>query len=354
MLKKPDIICKATDHIKDMIDLIKKIEKNGYTYKTSDGIYFDTSKLIDYGKLANLDIEGLREGARVEKNPEKKNLTDFALWKFAKEGEKREMEWDSPWGQHSFPGWHIECTAMSMKYLGEVYDIHTGGIDHISVHHTNEIAQAQGAIGKDFVNFWLHNNFITVDDEKMSKSKDNFYTMKDIEDQEIDPLALRYLFLTANYRTQLNFTWESVRGAQNTLETLIEHMRLLQEPNKKKSDKKRIEHYKKKFLKYINDDLNIPMALSTIWELIREEERISNKDKYDMIIDFDKVLGLRLKDVKKFKEKLPKEIQDLIKKREQARKDKDWLTSDKIRVELKEKGIILEDTEKGIRWKKST
>lgn len=348
---KPSIICKATNHIEDMIDLVKRIEKNGYAYITSDGIYFDTSKLKDYGKLAQLDIEGLKAGARIDLSPEKRNPTDFALWKFSPKDKKRQMEWKSPWGV-GFPGWHIECSAMSMKYLGETFDIHTGGVDHINVHHTNEIAQAEAATGKPFVRYWLHNEFVLVEGEKMSKSKGNFYNMQDIENKGFDPLALRYLFLTTHYRSKMNFTWDSLEAAQNALETLREHMRLLQEPDKKKSDKRRIEHYKKEFLKYINDDLNTPMALSSIWELIREEERINNKDKCRLMIDFDRVLGLRLKDVKKFKEKLPKEIQDLIRKREQARKKKDWKTSDKTRAELRKKGIILEDTEKGVRWKK--
>ncbi|MFH1713053.1 MAG: cysteine--tRNA ligase, partial [Candidatus Jacksonbacteria bacterium] len=212
-IERPEIVCKATLHIGEMIELIRQIEKNGYTYQTSDGVYFDTSKLGDYGKLARLNIKKLQEGARVEPNPEKKNLTDFALWKFSAPDSKRQMEWDSPWGSPAnpagkgFPGWHIECTAMAHKYLGTDIDIHTGGIDHIPVHHTNEIAQAQGAYGRDIVRFWLHNEFVMVDGEKMSKSKKNFYTMADILKQRLDPLAFRYFFLQAHYRTPVNFTW---------------------------------------------------------------------------------------------------------------------------------------------------
>lgn len=350
-VKKANIICKATDHIKDMINIVKKIEKNGFTYRTSDGIYFNTSKLKDYGKLALLDIRGLKKGVRVAFG-EKKNITDFALWKFAKEGEKRQMEWDSPWGPHSFPGWHIECSAMSMKYLGETFDIHTGGVDHINVHHTNEIAQSEAATGKPFVKYWLHNEFLLVEGEKMSKSKGNFYNMQDIEKHGFDPLALRYLFLTTHYRSQMNFTWDALKSAQNTLDTLREHMRLLQESDKIKSDSKKIKKYKQRFLQLMNDDLNIPMALSILWELIREEKNINSKDKYKLIIDFDTVLGLKLKDVKKFKEKLPPEILKLIRQREEARKNKNWKIADKIRAKLEKMGIILEDTEKGIRWKR--
>jgi cysteinyl-tRNA synthetase len=350
-IKKPDIVCKATDHIQDMIELIKRIEKNLYTYKTSDGIYFDTSQLEDYGKLANLDIEGLKEGARVEKNPEKKNPTDFALWKFSPKYKVRHMEWDSPWGK-GFPGWHIECTAMSMRYLGEVIDIHTGGIDHIPVHHTNEIAQAQGATMKiEFVNYWLHNNFITIDGEKMSKSKGNFYTMKDIDDRYIDPLALRYLFLTAHYRTQLNFTWDSLHAAESALNTLREHLRILQEENEdEKSDIKKIQKYKQKFLEFINDDLNTPEAVALMWKLIREENEIGNKDKHQLILEFDKVFGLRLEEIKL--EEIPKEIHELIEKREKVRKNKKYEEADKIRNKIRKMGYDLQDTKDGVKVRK--
>ncbi|MBL7169415.1 MAG: cysteine--tRNA ligase [Candidatus Aenigmarchaeota archaeon] len=350
-VQKPEIICKATDHIQEMIDLVKKIESNGYTYRTSDGIYFDTSKLSDYGKLAGLDIEGLKEGARVEKNPEKKNPTDFALWKFAKEGEKRQMEWDSPWGPHSFPGWHIECTAMSMKYLGEVYDIHTGGVDHISVHHTNEIAQAQGTIGKDFVNYWLHNEFVNIDGEKMSKSKGNIYNMNDIEEKGFDPLAVRYLFLTAHYRSKINFTWGSLKAAENTLNTLREHIRLFQEKDDKKSDQNKVGEYRGKFLEFINDDLNTTEALSLMWKLIRDEKNINNKDKYELILDFDKVFGLKLDEIK-LEEKIPENIRQLIDDREKAREKKDYRKADKIREKIREMGFKLQDTKKEVKVRK--
>jgi len=349
-VEKPDIVCKATDHIEDMINLVKKIEENGYTYKTSDGIYFDTSKLQDYGKLAGLNIEGLKEGARVEKNPEKKNHTDFALWKFSPKDKKRQMEWKSPFGK-GFPGWHIECSAMSMRYLGETFDIHTGGIDHIPVHHTNEIAQSEAATGKNFVSYWVHNNFITTNGEKMSKSKGNFYAMKDIEENKIDPLAIRYLFLTANYRTQLNFTWESAESAENTLNTLREHMRLLQEPDNRQSSFEKIEEYKQKFLGFINDDLNTPEALSLMWKLIREEKEISSKDKYELILDFDRVFGLKLNEIR-IEEKIPEKIQKLIVDREEARENKNYEKADKIRDKIKEMGYDLQDAKDRVKVRK--
>jgi len=348
-VQKPNIICKATDHIQEMINLIKKIEENDYTYRISDGIYFDTSKLNDYGKLAGLNIEGLKEGARVEKNPEKKNSTDFALWKFSPKDKKRQMEWESPW-EIGFPGWHIECSAMSMKYLGETFDIHTGGIDHIPVHHTNEIAQSESATGKTFVHYWLHNNFLLVDKEKMSKSKENFYNMKDIESNGFDPLALRYLFLTSHYRSKLNFTWDSIKAAENTLNTLRERIRLLQEDDDKTSKKERIDFYKKEFLKFINDDLNTTEALSLAWKLLRDEKEINNKNMLELLLHFDKVFGLKLDEIS-IQEELSEEIKKLIRKREKAREEKDFEKADKIRNELKEKGLVLEDSEKGVRWK---
>ncbi len=349
-IEKPKIICKATDHIKEMIDMIKQIEKNGYAYKTPDGIYFDTFKLKDYGKLAGLDIKGLKEGARVEPNPEKRNPTDFALWKISPKDQKRQMEWNSPWNI-GFPGWHIECSAMSIKYLGEKFDIHTGGVDHIPVHHTNEIAQSQGALKKDVVNYWLHNEHVLVDNKKMSKSLQNFYTLHDIENKNFNPLTFRYLLLTSHYRSKFNFTWESLEAAQKSLDTLREHMILLKSTDNKKTDKKRILEYKKKFLEFINDDLNIPYAVSLTWKLIREENKINNSDKRKLIINFDKIFGLKLKDVKDLKSKIPKEAEKLINEREEARKKKDWKKADEIRGKLKEMNILIEDTKSGVKWR---
>lgn len=355
-VQQPDITPKATEHIKDMIEFIKKIEANGYTYRTSDGIYFDTSKLKDYGKLAGLDkkkIEELKPGARIRFSIEKKNVTDFALWKFSPKHVKRQMEWKSPWSI-GFPGWHIECSVMSIKYLGEQFDIHTGGIDHIAIHHTNEIAQAEAVTGKCPARFWLHNDFVMVEGEKMAKSKHNFYTMKDIEEHDFDPLALRYLFLTAHYRSKLNFTWKSLAAAERTLSKLREHVLTLKESKEKgKTKNEKVEFYKIKFLKAINDDLNTPEALKVLWELIREERAISSKEKLKLILEFDKVFGLRLKDVKAEKIKLPAKAKKLILEREKARQRKDFTLADKIRQQLeKEFDIILEDTPEGVKWKK--
>jgi len=354
-VQKPEIIPKATEHIKDMIEFVKKIEKNNYTYRTNDGIYFDTSKLNSYGKLAGLDkkkIEELKPGARIRFSKEKKNVTDFVLWKFSPKNAKRHMEWESPWGI-GFPGWHIECSVMSIKYLGETFDIHTGGVDHIAIHHSNEIAQAEAVTGKNPASFWVHNDFVMVNREKMAKSKRNFYMMKDIKSRGFEPLALRYLFLTTHYRSKMNFTWKSLSAAEQALSTLHENILILKKPDKTNTKNARVEFYKTEFLKAINDDLNTSKALKVLWNLIRQEKDINNKDKLKLILEFDEVLGLRLKDVKPEKIELSKEVKELIKKREEARKNGDYKTSDRIRKRLKEDfGIILEDTPEGIKLRK--
>ncbi|MEK9166015.1 MAG: cysteine--tRNA ligase [Patescibacteria group bacterium] len=350
-VEKPDIVCKATDHISEMIELIRQIEQNGYVYKTSDGIYFDTSKLSDYGKLARLNIKELKEGARVEVNPEKKNPTDFALWKFTPPAVKRQMEWDSPWGK-GFPGWHIECTAMAHKYLGTDIDIHTGGIDHIPVHHTNEIAQAQGAFGRDIVRFWLHNEFVLVDGEKMSKSKKNFYAMADIIKQGIDPLAVRYFFLQAHYRTPVNFTWHALQASQNgldNLQVLIQNskFKIQNENSKFKIDDN--DQYYNSFKDAINDDLNTAKGLAILWELLQDSQ-MSDKNKLALALDFDRVLGLGFADVKRSKKiKIPLEIKKLARERETARQNKDFALADELRGKIEEAGFVIEDTAQGTR-----
>ncbi|MEM3011498.1 MAG: cysteine--tRNA ligase [Candidatus Bathyarchaeia archaeon] len=355
-LLRPTIVCKATDHIKDMIELVQKLEKKGFTYVTDDGVYFDTSKLKDYGKLTGMNFDRLNEtlkaGARVEFNPQKRNITDFALWKFSPKDQKRQMEWDSPWGK-GFPGWHIECSAMSMKYLGETFDIHCGGIDHIQVHHTNEIAQSEAATGKKFVRYWLHGAFLVLGKKiRMGKSEGNIITIQDIIDKGFDPLAFRYLCLTAHYKSQLEFTWESLEAAQKALSTLREHVRKLRESlerNEKESGRKKV--FQEMFLEAINDDLDMPKALSIVWNLVRSEEPMSNREKYELLLEFDKVLGLDLAKEAKIEE-LPKEIEELIKEREEARKKRDWKTADEIRRKLSEMGIILEDTPEGVKWRR--
>ncbi len=354
-VRRPDILCKATDHIGEQIQLIKVLEGKSFTYKTSDGIYFDTSKLADYGQLARLDKEGLQEGARVEKNLEKKNPTDFVLWKFSPTDKKRQMEWESPWGV-GFPGWHIECSAMSMKYLGEQFDIHTGGIDHIAVHHPNEIAQTEAATGKSpFVKYWVHHNFLQVDSQKMSKSLENICTVQNVIDKGFDPLALRYLFLTAHYRSEMNFTWEALNAAQAALRRL-KHT-IIQLANDKDrqvlSEEKleKVDGYREKFKQAISDDLNTAQALAVVWEVAKSN--LSSGDKYELLLEFDKVLGLGIDKLNppaggdNEELKITEEVQRLLDKREELRKERKFAEADEVRKRIEELGYLIEDSDKG-------
>ncbi|MBI2046643.1 cysteine--tRNA ligase [Candidatus Pacearchaeota archaeon] len=336
---EPSMWCKATEHIKEQIELIKKLEKKGYTYKTSDGIYFDTSKLKDYGKLAKLKKEGLKAGARISLG-EKRNATDFALWKFSEKPGIRQQEWNSPWSI-GFPGWHIECSAMSMRYLGKHFDIHTGGEDHIPVHHTNEIAQSEAATGKKFVNYWLHGAFLTSKGEKVSKSKGGLYTISELERLEFKPFSYRYLCLTAHYRTQLEFSLEILKNAQNSYERLKNIIKEL------KDDGKVNESYLKRFEDAINDDLDMPKALAVLWELLRDEKA---EGKIKTIEKMDRVFGLDL--LKKEKIEIPAEVKRLVDERESARKSKDWKKADELREKIKQRGFYVDDTGEGAKIKR--
>jgi len=366
---RPHVVALATEHIQEMSQLVQELERRGFTYIIpDDGVYFDTSKLPDYGKLARLDVKGLKAGARVKITPGKKNITDFALWKFSKKKEKRDMEWESPWSKRSFPGWHIECSALSIKYLShafykgkfyperfETIDLHTGGVDHISVHHTNEIAQTEAATGKKFVNYWFHNEFLMVEGEKMSKSLGNFFWIKDIRERNFDPIALRYLFLGTHYQSKMNFTWEGLRAAANTLEKLRQIIRELHQKQKEKAItgqkdlSEMSKKYQEKFLNFINDDLNIPKALAVMWQLIKNK-KVSDAEKYQLLINFDKIFGLKLDKVKEIK--IPKEIKELVEKREKYRRDDDWKSADEIRKKIKKMGYKVEDTKRGPKIKK--
>jgi len=346
----PDYMPKATEHIKEMIDLIKILEKKGYTYKISDGIYFDTSKFKDYGKLAQLKKKKLIAGARVEFNPEKRNPTDFALWKFSPKDVKRQMEWESPWGI-GFPGWHIECSAMSMKYLGKTIDIHCGGIDHIDVHHTNEIAQSEAATGKKFVNYWLHVNFLKVEGEKMSKSLGNIITLEDIENRGFSPLSFRYLVLTSHYRSEMNFTWQAMESAQNAYNLLLEtissfnlFISLRKSAFSLHKSANIIAKVKKEILNIVNDDLDTPRLIAKLWEVLRSNEDL--KFKKIFVLEADKVLGLRFKEFLQ-KQKLPAEVKKKVLLREKLRKEGKWQEADKIREEILKIGYKIEDTKQG-------
>ncbi len=352
---EPDIWCKATDHIKEQIDLVKTLEEKGFTYNIEDGVYFDTSKLPDYGKLARLDIEGLKAGARIEMTAGKKNPTDFALWKFSPKDQKRLMEWDSPWGV-GFPGWHIECSAMAIRYLGEYLDIHCGGIDHITIHHTNEIAQAECALGHQWVNYWIHGEFLTFhregdEDARMSKSSGEFLTVDRLIERGYDPLAYRYFLLNAHYRQQLAFTWDGMDAAANA----VKNLKAAALPLKKEFDEndKPIKKWLDTFNEAARDDLNMPRSLAAMWGLLKDttEDAESPGEVYATLLAMDEILGLGIKD---FQEQAlaisEEEILQLIEQRNAARKAKDFAISDKIRDELKEKGIELKDSPEGTTW----
>ena len=333
-IQMPDGFYFASDYVKEDIELIEKLEKKEYAYKTSDGIYFNTSKMSNYGMLWGGKREWNREGARIVENSEKKNGEDFALWKF-----NNKIGFPSPWGQ-GFPGWHIECSAMSMKFLGEQFDIHTGGIDLIPTHHTNEIAQSESATGKKpFVKFWMHSEFIDIKNAKMAKSEGNFFKLSDIIKKEINPSTYRFWLLMGHYRTKLNFIWGALEAAQVALKRLYNlYIELGDEVGKVN------EEYQKKFRECINDDLNTPRGLSLLWDVIKDEN-VSPADKKATILDFDKVLGLGFENIKM--EEIPEEIGKLIKERENARADKNFKLSDELREKINSLGFDIKDTESG-------
>ncbi|HAT03206.1 MAG TPA: cysteine--tRNA ligase [Candidatus Magasanikbacteria bacterium] len=347
---EPNIWCKATDHIEEQINLVQKLTDKGFTYETSDGIYFDTTKLADYGKLANLQNQELKAGARVDLG-EKRNAHDFALWKWSERSErhpegdqpksKRQMEWPAPFGagqgqtRMGFPGWHIECSAMSAKYLGQPFDIHCGGIDHVPVHHTNEIAQSEAAYDKPLANYWMHGEFLLVNEGKMAKSENNFITLETLKEKGISPLAYRYFLLQTHYRKQLNFSWEALEASQTALKKLQQQVESL--PDHKKQD----SWFKDKFNEWINDDLNIPNALAWIWQAIKEKDITK-----ETLLDFDKVLGLNL-DAKEETIVIPTEVQNILDARLKARTEKNWTESDRLRDEIKKLNFDVEDTKEG-------
>ncbi len=346
---EPDIWCKATDNIPEQIKLIKILEKKGYTYKTADGIYFDTSKVKDYNKLSHLPLSELKEGARVEINPEKKNPTDFALWKFSAAGVKRQMEWKSPWGV-GFPGWHIECSAMSLKYLGNQLDIHCGGIDHINVHHTNEIAQSEAATGKKFFNYWVHNAFLNIaGGKKMAKSADNFLTLDNaLTNKGLDPLAYRFATLQTHYRKPMEYSESGLAQAEEGLKSLYNQFKSLGEITGAVDP-----DFKEKFLAAVNDDLNTPKALAVAAAVLKA--KLSPADKRATLLDFDNIFGLGLaKAGEKAGEELklsdlPASIQDLVERRQSAREVKEWELADNLRKRIEEGGYMMEDAKGGYR-----
>lgn len=351
---RPDIICKATGHIELMIKMIQTLEKKGYTYVTKEAVYFDSSKFPGYGRLSGQKLSEKLKGARddVYLDPGKKHPTDFSLW-FLRKGRfaNHNMHWDSPWGD-GFPGWHIECSAMSMKYLGETIDIHAGGVDHIPVHHENEIAQSEAASGKQFVRFWFHNNFLMADDQKMSKSLGNFYTIDDLIKHGIEPLSIRYLFLQSHYRQLMNFTWISARSAQDgfkKLKNIILDLKKNNSQTRKLVNKKISKtECQRLFRSAIENDLQTAQALAVMWEMLKSN--LNPSDKLKLLIDFDKVFGLKLDETEK--EKIPEEIIKLAEKRQLSKKNRDYAASDNIRKKIKESGYQIEDLKDGYRIKK--
>ncbi len=350
-IETPEIIPKATDHIKEMIEIIRKIEKNGYAYSAGGNIYFDTSKFKDYGRLARLENDDSEKKSRVDADKNKRNPNDFVLWFTKSKFDEQEMKWDSPFGK-GYPGWHIECSAMSSKYLGEQFDIHTGGIDHIQVHHTNEIAQSEAAFNKHpWVKYWLHGEFLVIDKDKMAKSGDNFLKLQTLVDKGFDPIVYRYFCLTAHYKQQLKFSFDGLESSRNSFNALKNKVIEIKKDDDGEIHKRLDHRYTEEFKELINDDLNMPKVLALMYHVLKDE-KISNKDKYSILLDFDRVLGLGFKNMKEEIAEVNGEIEALIKERDNAKKQKDFAKADKIRNELKHKGIVLEDSKDGTKWKK--
>ena len=339
-INKPEVICKATDHIKEMEEYILKIMENGYAYETKDTIYFDTSKLDKYGVLSNINIDEQKAGARVEFDTEKRNVTAFALW--IKAPENHIMKWDSFWGK-CYPGWHIECSAMGRKYLGEHFDIHTGGIDHIPIHHENEIAQSKGCTGQIPANWWMHCEFLLIDGGKMSKSLNNVYTISDLEAKGFTAMDYRMFNFTSHYRNKLNFTWDSLEAAKIALTRLRESYKRQADGTENVADSV-IEEYKVKFEEAINDDLNMPQAMSVVWEVAKNP--VKSTKFAELLRKFDEVLGFKLDSKEELE--LPDEVKKIVEERKIARENKEWAKSDELRDALNEMGYIVKDSKTGM------
>lgn len=343
-LIRPNHIPRATEYIPQQIAFVQKLEAKGFTYTIADGVYFDTSKLSDYGKLARLDLEGLQFGARVE-DTGKKNLTDFALWKFSPEDQKRDMEWESPWGK-GFPGWHLECSVMAQELLGDQIDIHTGGIDHIPVHHTNEIAQTEAVTGKIFSNFWVHANHIKVNGTKMSKSLGNIYTLNDIVEKGFDIQAFKLMILSKHYRTEGNFTWEILEAAQNLLKKWQASADLRWQPQAT-AQEANFDSYLHEAKNHLGDDLNTPMAMTSVDKMTNVDavspSAVENFNNF--LSGINELLGINL-----LKDDISDEQKQLIKDREQARDTKEWQKSDELRDQLRSQGLEVKDTQNGTIW----
>lgn len=349
-IETPEIICKATDHIQEMLEYVKKLLENGYAYETSTAVYFDVSKLDKYPVLSNHNVEEQKAGARVDVDTEKRNPYDFALW--IKAPENHLMKWESPWGP-SYPGWHIECSAMGKKYLGEQFDIHTGGIDLIPTHHENEIAQSKGACGKIPANYWLHGEYLLINGGKMSKSLGNVYLIKDIKEKGYDPIVYKLFCYSASYRNKINFTWEAMESTAKSLERIRKGYQIHKEGKDElnEEDIKNLSSIENGFHEAINDDMNIPLAMSFVWSAIRYEKKSAKIA--ELLLKFDTVLGLEIEKEDKDEIQIPEEILKLVEERNIARKEKNWEESDRIRDLLQEKGYVVKDTKDGTKISKS-
>ncbi len=351
-IDRPELIPRATDHIQEMIDFVEKLCERGYGYETSDGIYYDISKYAGYGCLSGAKLDEQQAGARVEVNSEKRHPADFAIWK--KAPKEHIMQWESPWGM-GYPGWHIECSAMGLKYLGEEFDIHTGGVDHIPIHHENEIAQTVGLLGHPAARLWMHGEFMLVNNGKMSKSLGNTYTLDDLEERGYDPLVFRYFCLNGHYRNKLNFTFDGMDAAKAALNNLRAAVAAHKGASDEISDEE-LAAFLSAFEDAINDDLNIPKALGIVWNMARSHKK--SQKLYDLIMKCDSVLSLDLDRAPEEKQTaeqvdIDAEIEALIEQRQAARKAKNFAEADRIRDELKARGIALIDTPQGVRWEKA-
>jgi len=340
----PDVLPRATDHSPQQIAFIADLERDGYTYRTADGIYFDTSRQADYGYLARLDKSGLEAGKRVDLG-DKRSATDFALWKFSPAGSTRQMEWDSPWGK-GFPGWHIECSAMAQQYLGDYFDIHCGGEDHIPVHHTNEIAQTEARVGTRLANFWMHGYFLLANDAKMAKSAGEFLRVGALIERGYDPLAFRFLCLTGHYRTQLNFTWDALDAAATGLARMRTGFHALRDDAAAYPDDALVA----RFGAQINDDLNAPRALALAWEALRGE--LPDPVKRATLARFDDVFGLGLAQWQPAEQAIPPDVSALAEARASARRNRDWAEADRLRAQLHSAGWEMEDGPDGYSLKR--
>ena len=343
---KPSLVCRATEHIAEMQEMVKTLEEKGFTYTVDGNVYYRIAKFPEYAKLSRRNLEELLEGARVEIDPRKEDPRDFVLWFSQSKFPNQIMKWESPWGV-GFPGWHIECSAMASKYLGERIDIHAGGVDHISVHHTNEIAQAEGCFEHQWVNYWMHGEFLVVDKGKMAKSAGNFLTLQVLIDEGYDPLHYRYLCLGAHYRSQLFFSLEALAGAKNAFEALKNRVISWKLSPKKGNNPEKVSLYGNRFWQALANDLDMPIALAVLWEMAKDQT-LGDEEKLQLMRDFDKVLGLGVDNFTR--PTLPQNLHDLVLKREQARADKDWQLADTLRQELVAQGIQLKDTPSGTDW----